>query len=764
MDWNAGPALQNKVVILNAKVVHAIAPYEGNSPLLQRQELFLESVSQAVREDVSLLALTLGKWQREGWKTIPLPRSAVAHGGDFGKPFIKDLFDQALEITSPQDWILYTNTDCAIVPGLYRQLRSLGATAVEYMRQDVEGNPGTLEELFSNARESCTAGLDGLALRAGFWTEIREHFPDFILGEPLWDPIYSGILRRIIPVHRDKKSLFHPKHEQTWSFENPSPGGRHNRKLFVEALTLGLADKAHLQDMPDVTDTAVISVSFGNDPLRARASHEGITGQLKQDLYCDFYLVEAQAETGQSAYSEDLRVQLNYIPVPCSGASQELFQKESLMNYAWKLALQRHEYDYFIFTDADIYSKQPDWFRQIRARLQENPSRAVQGYRMVKDTKDSNFHFSSLASAYVLGHQTSLPLNPGLCWGLHRSVLEMGNGFNSDCIECAGDSAFVAEYLNWGSFQYDPWLYQFDWFRKIEREVPFRVELDCVPVDIVHVHHGYAKERNYDGIRYAIEGFPPLKDIVGRDDHGLLYWKDADCLERELLKHRLRMSSREEVDRLFNEFAYQRNERKYKTDRSAGSTKPMFVSPGEHQQLLFPSPKSSLKQIGKKSRIVNVFNPAEVFRNDFPFSWCEGIKKTAGSTYIPINRKHNPFTLVLDGADEMSHMIGSLPIQPSWEPFDLSGFTRLNFLIRVSEKMSSDIKVHLTSKGTNDLESLSRQISLVKKGIPREEFHQFSVPLCEFENGNGFEITRTKLVTFIGLNSFRMELAKIYID
>jgi len=749
---------------LNPNVVHVIAPYEGSSPLLQRQELFLESIGLADRENVSLLALTMGDWRRGDWRTEPLPRSAGANEGDFGKPFIKDLFDQALECAKPHDWLLFTNTDCAIEHGLYRHLRSLSATAVEYMRLDVEGDPGTLQELFTNARGINTAGLDGLALRAGFWAEFREYFPDFIVGEPLWDPVYSGILRRIIPVRRENTRLFHPKHEQNWSFEDPTHGGLHNRKLFDQALVHGYAEKGFVEDKPNATDVAVIITSFGSDPLRISANIEGIDKQLEQDLYCDFHLIEAQAKKGESVYPESLRSRLNYVPVPCPDASQGLFQKESLLNIGWQRALRHHDYEYFIFTDADIYSERVDWFRQIRARLQENPSRAVQGYRMVKDTKDPNLHYSSLASAYVLGYQTSLPLNPGLCWGLHRSVLEMGNGFNSDCIECAGDSAFVAEYLNWGSFQYDPWLYQFDWFREIERELPFRVELDCVPIDIVHVHHGYLKDRNYDGIRYAIEGFPPLGEFIGRDDNGLLYWLDADCPERELLGQSQRMGSREEVDRLFDEFAYQRKERKNSVDRSAVHTKPIFVSPHARQQPLFIAPETPTELTGETAHRVNIFNPHEVFRKDFPFSWCDGIKKGVDSTYIPVNRERSPFALVLDGAEEASHIIGSLPIQPSWEPFDLSGLTMLSFMIRVSKEMSSDIKVHLTSKGRDGLETISRKISLLERGLRKEEFHQFSVPLDEFENGLGFEIARTKLVTFIGMNSFRMELAKIYID
>jgi hypothetical protein len=401
-------------------------------------------------------------------------------------------------------------------------------------------------------------GLDGFAIRASLFQEVRELLPDFVVGEPHWDTIYSGLFRRLLPVQRDHERLFHPKHPQVWDLAHATPAGVHNHELFVRSLNRGVAEKTLISNAPNHTDTAIVVAVFGKDPVRIEANIAGLREQLKQDLYADFFLVELLDEQSGSAYPEDLLNLVKHIPVTASDSSSGLFQKEALYNRGWRTALEQQSYEHFIFLDADIYCEQYDWFRRIRARLEEEPKRAVQGWRTVRDTEDPDLLYSSVGAAFVFNLQTGLPLNPGMCWGLHRSVLEMGDGFNPYCVDCAGDSAFVAEYLNTSVQQYDPWLYQWNWFREIERSIPFHAELDCVPMDVVHVHHGPLKQRNYDGFRYALDAFPPLRDLVRLNGDGILEWRDGKCLERRILEHRASMVSREAVDQLLDRFEYAR--------------------------------------------------------------------------------------------------------------------------------------------------------------------------------------------------------------
>jgi hypothetical protein len=740
------------------KVIHIIGPYAGNSPLRQRQDLFLQSVSRAQRSNVILLATTNENWQHSDWETVSLARTASVLGEPSNKPFLKDLCDMAFERSAPNDWILYSNIDCAFAPDLYTNLLDRRATVVEYQRQDVEGHPQTLDELFSNPRNVYSVGIDGIAIRAQLYAEIRDVLPDFVLGEPHWDTVYSGMFRKMVPVQRDSARLFHPKHDQVWDLRQPNIAGKYNHELFVNALNHGYAEKTMITDMQDQTDTAVIVGVFGADSARIQANIEGIEKQLQQDLYADIFLVELLVGDAESAYPPDLLSRVHYLPVRTTQACLDLFQKEALLNYGWRAALRRYAYDYFIFTDADVYSDTPSWFRQIRSRLRHDPSQAVQGWRTVRDTVDSTLHYSSIGAAYVLNHPTDLPLNPGICWGLHRALLEMGNGFNSYCLDCGGDSAFVAEYLNTSQRQYDPWLYQWNWFREVERELPFHAELDCVPVDLVHVHHGYLKERNYDGFRYAMDALRPLSELVHINDHGLLEWRDPDCVERKILCQRQSMSSRDDVDELLRRFSYSRSARQQAPRNGAASKAPFRISGYQSPHV----PGKPLVHHPDKHKGVKIFDPEQVFRSDFPFSWCDGVVKAEGSTYVPIVDAEDAAILLLDGKSDTSYVVCALPLQPTWQTVDVARLHALHFSIRVAERIPQDVYACLVSQSEDGVEHTSREISLKEYGLQASQWADISIGIDQF-GGNGFDPKSTRLVKFVAYQSCRIELAKIYI-
>jgi hypothetical protein len=681
-------------------------------------------------------------------------------GEPSAKPFLKDVLDLALDAAKPADWLLFSNVDCAISADFYTDLRHRRATVVEYQRQDVDGNPTTLDELFLNPRTVYSVGVDAMAIRAQFYAEVREWLPDFVVGEPHWDTIYSGIFRKILPIQRDSTRLFHPRHERMWDLGHPSVAGRYNHELFVESLSHGFADKTMITEVSDQTDTAVIVGVFGNDPARLNANITGLREQFRQDLYTDVYLVELLPFGAATNYPPDVISQVHHLPVHGDAANLELFQKEALQNYGWREALRRAPYQHFIFVDADVYATDTAWFRRIRARLCQDPSAAVHGYRTLRDTVDENLHYCSLGAAFVLGEQTGLPLNPGVCWGLHRALLEAGGGFNPFCIDCGGDSAFVAEYLNTSRTQYDPWLYQWDWYLEIERPLPFHAGLDCVTVDLNHVHHGYLKERHYDGFRYAMNALPPLRNFIRLDDRGLLEWKDPACAERRVLQHRAAMDSRASVDALLIELNYPRYVRNGKAGRNGILNRPKFepvglvrhVMPGAHLVHKAPS-RPGLK----------IFDPDEVFRDDFPFSWCDGVIKPENSTFIPILDRENGAILMLDGRPGAPYVVAALPLQPTWLGHDTTPYRKLSFEICVSANVSKDLRVTLTSMDSDGVEHESDPVYPRDLGLEPESWAALSIPLEQF-TGSEFDLRSVRLIKLSGTGSFRLELAKIYLE
>ncbi len=681
-------------------------------------------------------------------------------GEPSNKPFLKDLFDLALEHAEPADWLLFSNVDTALAPDFYRDLEKRRATVVEYQRQDVAGNPRTLEELFHNPNRPYSVGLDAFAIRAQYYSEIREWLPDFVVGEPHWDTIYTGIFRKLIPVQRDGIRLFHPDHERMWSLAAPSAAGRHNHELFVECLERGLAEKSLISDVSDQPDTAIVAAVFGDDPERIRANTTGIREQLRQDLHADFYLVELLVGDAGSHYPADLLASLQHVPVRGTESCRDLFQKEALLNHGWREALRRQDYQHFILVDADVYSPEIGWFRRIRDRLRQDPSRAVQGWRTVRDSLDDALQYSSVGAAFVLNQPTDLPLNPGICWGLNRALLEAGDGLNPFCIDCSGDSAFVSEYLNTTATQFDPWLYQWGWFREIERKLPFHAQLDCVAADLVHVHHGYLTDRNYDGFRYAMDALPPLRELIALNGDGLLEWKNPGCAERRILQCRQAMGSRAAVDDLFARLSYTPFARRNGRPHAAVPERPLFRVDGFRPPF---SMDGHVPHRAPRLQGLKIFDPEEVFRSDFPFSWCDGIVKAAGSTYIPIVDTDEFAVLLLDGLPGTKYVVGALPVQPTWLATDISRFADLRFDIRVSENCPADLQVTMTAAEEDGSEHESAPVYLHEMGLRPGNWMTLSIPLARFR-GEGVDLRGIRLVKFVANGSFRMELAKIYLE
>lgn len=736
-----------------------VFPWINGGALGERQELFLQSVDNAMRPHVTRVAVS-ENWNRDGWITKPKRRDASLLGDSPHKPFLRDLLDQALELAGPEDWILCGNVDCSLSPDFYDDLGVRRGSVVEYQRQDIESNPRTLEELYSFPRSPYPLGMDAYAFRASFYAEIQPHFPDFILGEPHWDTTLTGLLRNLLPIQRDKTRLFHPKHVQAWDLGNFTPAGAQNNRIYLDVLKYGLAQDHIIREANDQTDTAVIACVFGTDPLRIQANIEGISQQLRQDLLADFYLVE-MIEDRQSRYPDSLLSQVRHVPVAASANNTLLFQKEAMLNIGWRTALQHHPYDYFLFIDADVYSERPELFRQIRSRLREHPARAVHGFEIVRDTVDPDLNWSSLAASYRLSRPNDLNLNPGILWGLHRALLVAANGFNPISIGGCGDSMFVAEFLNEPDFSYDPWLYQFRFFHEIYRDLPFRAAFDFVPFELKHCYHGLLSERNYDGARYAADGLPPVHTWLHVDESGLLAWTDPDGIPKKLLSDRSRMATREQVDELFQEFGIARVSHNGFKGTFNPRQKPEFQIPGwTRPATLGHLPADD--DTAENPHQLNLYNPARIFRKTFPFSWCGNVRKDT-SHHIPSETRDGFPRLILEGLPGVPWVTGVLAMEANWQPVDLTSFHQLHFTVMVTGDTLPYLNVGFVITAVDGSETDTPVIGLRDHGLTLGQRQDFTFPLEPFWEG-GMDRKRVRLARWSGGGSFSMELSRIYID
>jgi hypothetical protein len=739
-----------------------VFPWVNGGALGERQQLFLDSVDGARRDHVVTVAVS-DAWTRAGWVTKPVRRTAALLGDSSHKPFLRDLLDQALELASPADWLLCGNVDCSLSPDFFDNLGTRAGTVVEYQRQDVLNHPGTLEELYAFPRSPFPIGMDAFAIRASFYAELQGHFPDFVLGEPHWDTALSGLLRKLVPLERDTTRLFHPKHVQAWDLGNLTPAGAHNNKLYVDILTYGLAEDHIIREADDQTDTAVIVAVFGDADARVQAHIHGLRQQRRQDLLADVYLVEiTDADAGASRYPADVLAGVTHVPVPGGPANADLFQKEAMFNIGWRAALQHHRYDYFVFIDADVYCDRSDFFRQIRQRLRDNPARAVHGFEMVTDTVDPDWKWSSLAASYQLGRPTDLNLNPGICWGLHREMLEAAAGFNPYSFGGCGDSMFVAEFLNRPDLSYDPWLYQFRFFQDIYRDLPFRAAFDFVPLELKHAYHGPLSDRNYDGVRYAADGLPPMHTWLRIDESGLLAWSDPDGVAHRILRDRSRMHSRESVDALFLELGVDRVPHPGFDGQFSPRDKPEFhlrewTPPASLSQLATVEPDVHLDV-----RRLNLYNPVRIFRTSFPFSWCGNVRRDE-SNHIPSVVRDGVPRLVLDGLPGVPWVTAVLAMETNWQCVDLSGFTHLHFTLLVTGDTLPYVTVGFVVTASDGTETDTPVVQVRDLGLALGDRRAYVIPLAAFW-ADGIDRTRIRLARWSGGGSFSMELSGIYVD
>jgi hypothetical protein len=136
--------------------------------------------------------------------------------------------------------------------------------------------------------------------------------------------------------------------------------------------------------------------------------------------------------------------------------------------------------------------------------------------------------------------------------------------------------------------------------------------------------------------------------------------------------------------------------------------------------------------------------------------------KAEGSTYIPIVDAEDAAHLLLDGKPDASYVVCALPLQPTWQPVDVTRLHALQFFIRVAEPLPADVYVCMVSQSEDGTEHTSHEISLKERGLQSGNWTNVAIPVDQF-SGNGFDPKSTRLVKFVAHQTCRIELSKIYI-
>lgn len=232
--------------IVAKKIIHVcnlLNPIDiRNEDLRRRIEISLDSVTCAKKTNVTLLGCSPTNPLVQGWKHLELNRTAASvftKSKDFA--FIKDMLDAAASLAGPEDFIFYSNLDCAIPPDLYEDIYENNFDITEFLRKDVDFSTDSSFNIF-NARSSVyEIGVDGLCIRKSVYMDIRDQLPDCVIGEPHWDTSFSGILNKNYDVHQSTE-LYHIKHPQQWDDNDLTEAGEYNKRLYRECVDYGLMD------------------------------------------------------------------------------------------------------------------------------------------------------------------------------------------------------------------------------------------------------------------------------------------------------------------------------------------------------------------------------------------------------------------------------------------------------------------------------------------------------------------------------------------
>ena len=552
-----------------SKIFHVFnyANFENSPRLKNTQNLSLSSILNSKNDRVITITASSESIKVDDCVNVVLNRTTKSESyGEKDLPFLKDLLDIAYNNSKCGDWLLFTNSDCCVSEDMYNNILKDTNNVIVFHRLNIYDSPITLEDM-KRFRSTCElVGVDGIAIKHEYYETTRDLIPDFVIGEPYWDTGIFGFYNKITNVTINITDLYHIYHEKTWSLDSLTVAGERNERFFLEMISSGLMDQSYIyaNNVKDFTepytsinktkDTAIIVVFYGNDEKRIEVLKKSLKETKKQRLDYALIFVELLFDNQESNFDKFLQIFSSYkhsykhIKIYGNERNKYLWQKENLINIGCKNA---KEFKYFILLDGDVYSDRAEWFDLIRNKLNENNNKIVQGFRVVKDTLDSNVSAISIGAEYIYGLDSDLKVSPGLCWGISREYFEKINGLNTWFITGCGDSAFVAETLDLDRINK---LKNLKWCENLFRKNLDKAELDCVDVDVIHINHGLMDTRNYYTRDYCVEKFNKnIKEIICLDNNGLLSWIDLNCVERSILKRKPEMKTTEDVDFILNE-------------------------------------------------------------------------------------------------------------------------------------------------------------------------------------------------------------------
>jgi hypothetical protein len=173
------------------------------------------------------------QWEDEAFDVPGLPthrvlqndsRRATGRAGP-RKPVVPEVLDRLSELAADAGcrWLAFANSDVRVTPEAVERVLSGGLEGYAFSRTETDPAGGRAEEV-------SVAGVDLLVLSVGWWRANRRRFRPYLVGEPVWDNVYTAILlchARAALLNREPL-LLHERHPAAWA---GSPFAEHVRLL-----------------------------------------------------------------------------------------------------------------------------------------------------------------------------------------------------------------------------------------------------------------------------------------------------------------------------------------------------------------------------------------------------------------------------------------------------------------------------------------------------------------------------------------------------
>jgi hypothetical protein len=202
----------------------------------------------------------------------------ATRAGGVRKPLVSEIFSRLAEHAARTGarTFVFLNSDILVTQGAVDAIAASGREAVLFSRMDVDAGSG-------RERGINIYGTDMFAVNAAWWLRHRGLFREYIVGEGLWDNVYTAQLlcRADAALINRGGWILHEHHDALW---RDSPFAAHNGFLaaldslyfsmwvqYVEALT-----RARAQGMNETDELALQERIFRWPPPAAqRVKHIG---------------------------------------------------------------------------------------------------------------------------------------------------------------------------------------------------------------------------------------------------------------------------------------------------------------------------------------------------------------------------------------------------------------------------------------------------------------------------------------------------------